>query len=136
MPATGAPVVVMAGHSAFLSLDGPAHRIGPTGVFDVLLEQPKVVPWSLVMKYRVAHVLARADDERHAEGGGCCGDDRSLRRRGGSSASGEHREAGDAGGERDGYDDPAQSGPCRGSPTPSHADVHVPCSCSHASSLW
>jgi len=28
-------VVVIAGHSAFVSLDGPVHRIGPTGVFAV-----------------------------------------------------------------------------------------------------
>ena len=44
------PVVVRAGHSAFLSLEGPVQRLGPTGVFTVLLEQPKLAPWSLVMK--------------------------------------------------------------------------------------
>jgi hypothetical protein len=34
------PLVVMAGHSAFLSLDGPVHVIGPTGVLVAPVVQP------------------------------------------------------------------------------------------------
>jgi hypothetical protein len=40
----------MAGHSAFESFEGPVHRKGPTGVDTVVLVQPNVRPWSLVMK--------------------------------------------------------------------------------------
>ena len=39
-PATGLPLVVMAGHSAFLSLEGPVHVIGPTGVLVTPVVQP------------------------------------------------------------------------------------------------
>ncbi len=43
-PATGLPLVVMAGHSACLSPDGPVHSRVPTGVFTGLLVQPKLLP--------------------------------------------------------------------------------------------
>jgi hypothetical protein len=34
----------MAGHSAFLSLDGPVHVSGPIGVLVAPVVQPKLVP--------------------------------------------------------------------------------------------
>jgi hypothetical protein len=38
--ATGLPLVVTAGHSAFLSLDSPVQSIGPNGVFVSPVVQP------------------------------------------------------------------------------------------------
>src|SRR5271154_4223272 len=43
-PATGLPLVVMAGHSAFLSFDGPVQVIGPIGVLVTPVVQPKLWP--------------------------------------------------------------------------------------------
>jgi len=39
----------MAGHSAFLSLDGPVQVIGPNGVLVTPVVQPKLRPWSELM---------------------------------------------------------------------------------------
>ena len=48
-PATGLPLVVRAGHSAFLSFDGPVQVIGPNAACVTPVVQPKLVPWSEVM---------------------------------------------------------------------------------------
>ena len=51
--ARGLPVVVMAGHSACLSPDGPVHSSLPIGVFTGRAVQPNWRSWSLVMMYRL-----------------------------------------------------------------------------------
>jgi hypothetical protein len=45
-PATGLPVVVTAGHSAFLALGPPVHWMGPTTVLVTADVQLDTVPWS------------------------------------------------------------------------------------------
>ena len=43
----------MAGHSAWRLPDGPVHSSVPTAVRTGVAGQPKLLPWSLVMKYRL-----------------------------------------------------------------------------------